>query len=239
MKITTQLTSLALLTALSCSVASAANIEYNFETGANISPAAQNATTVYTAPDVNTFGTGITVSNFNLEDRNGVDYSRFVDLGGGSVEAAVGTANNSYYQASFTLTIDDTVTVDLSSLTFDSSFRFTGTNISVIEPDFFITVDGVQGVTQNFDWNHAHTASNPDYQSNTGIAANLAGLTSLTDTEVTFTWALGVNKNNSFANAALGLDNISLTGTVVPEPGTYALLAGCLALAAVMIRRRR
>ena len=32
-----------------------------------------------------------------------------------------------------------------------------------------------------------------------------------------------------------------LTGdlSVIPEPGTYALLAGCFALASVMIRRRR
>jgi len=31
----------------------------------------------------------------------------------------------------------------------------------------------------------------------------------------------------------------SFTGTVIPEPGTYALLAGCFALASVMVRRRR
>jgi cytoskeletal protein CcmA (bactofilin family) len=31
----------------------------------------------------------------------------------------------------------------------------------------------------------------------------------------------------------------TFSGVVVPEPGTYALLAGCFALASVMIRRRR
>ena len=38
------------------------------------------------------------------------------------------------------------------------------------------------------------------------------------------------------ANTTQGLQ---LSLTVIPEPGTYALLAGCFALASVMIRRRR
>lgn len=36
-----------------------------------------------------------------------------------------------------------------------------------------------------------------------------------------------------------GAGSGSFSGIVVPEPGTYALLAGCFALASVMIRRRR
>lgn len=38
-------------------------------------------------------------------------------------------------------------------------------------------------------------------------------------------------------NEQVAMDNIFLT--VIPEPGTYVLLAGCLALGAVMIRRRK
>ena len=48
----------------------------------------------------------------------------------------------------------------------------------------------------------------------------------------------------SFAalEAAFNITDLGLNGTslsLIPEPGTYALLAGCFALASVMIRRRR
>jgi hypothetical protein len=42
---------------------------------------------------------------------------------------------------------------------------------------------------------------------------------------------------SSNLNEQVAMDNISLA--VIPEPGTYALLAGCLALGAVMIRRHK
>jgi len=47
------------------------------------------------------------------------------------------------------------------------------------------------------------------------------------------------DNTNPFANffQLSGTDNETLT--VVPEPGTYALLVGCLALTGVMLRRRR
>jgi len=34
-------------------------------------------------------------------------------------------------------------------------------------------------------------------------------------------------------------DNINISGTAVPEPGTFALISGCLALTSIMLRRRR
>ncbi len=45
-----------------------------------------------------------------------------------------------------------------------------------------------------------------------------------------------IQANNNNGSRTLNLDSISV---VVPEPGTYALLAGCFALSSVMLRRRR
>jgi hypothetical protein len=47
--------------------------------------------------------------------------------------------------------------------------------------------------------------------------------------------------NEAFGGTGIyaGLTGITTTGTVVPEPSTYAALAGLCALGAVMVRRRR
>ena len=43
--------------------------------------------------------------------------------------------------------------------------------------------------------------------------------------------------NNTFIN--FGIDNLVITGAAVPEPSTYAILAGFAAFGLVMVRRRR
>jgi hypothetical protein len=41
------------------------------------------------------------------------------------------------------------------------------------------------------------------------------------------------------SSALASAGNLSVTGSAVPEPGTYALLAGGAGLAAALVRRRR
>ena len=62
-------------------------------------------------------------------------------------------------------------------------------------------------------------------QNESTFAANVTFMLNGDDVTDDFTWN--------------GAGSGSFDGIVVPEPGTYALLAGCFALASVMIRRRR
>lgn len=65
-----------------------------------------------------------------------------------------------------------------------------------------------------------------------------SALSNLSNDEVVeFRFYFSDSSSNSLVNSRL--DNIKLNGTVIPEPGSYALLGGCLALAWVMVRRRR
>ncbi|MGD7654594.1 MAG: PEP-CTERM sorting domain-containing protein [Verrucomicrobiales bacterium] len=222
---------------LVATAAPAATIEYDFEDTANISVySPQTADSEYTAPDFNDFGSGITVSSFTLTDRDAGEYSRFVNIGGGSVEAAVGSGGSDLL-ASFTITIDDTVIVGLNDIVFDSSARWTqGVAVDDVFVDFYTTVGGIQGSTSSFDWTHD---GDPAYQSQDGNSVDLSALTGLTNTTVTFTWELGTDRNNTFARIAQGLDDITLTGTIVPvpEPSTIALVSGFLGC--WVMRRRR
>ncbi len=218
---------------LTAGAASAATLSYTFETPDNISGTGTEE--VYTAPDTNDFGSGITVSDFTMEDR--IDYySRFTDIDGGSVEAAVGGAGAGL-ALSFTLTIDDTVSVDLANILFDTSARWTESgSIDDVFVGFAVSVDSTEEITGTFDWIHD---GNPNYQTVTGNEADLSALTGLTDTTVTFTWSLYGDRNNTFARIAYGLDDIVLTGTIsaVPEPGNF-VFGGLLVLVPVMARRR-
>ncbi|MDF7826520.1 Ig-like domain-containing protein [Pontiellaceae bacterium B12227] len=190
-------------------------IAYTFETRANISGATNNI--VYTAPDVNTFGAGVAAGDLELYDgTQATDYGRFTDLGGGSVEAAVNDRSGSS-PASFSLAIGDTVAVDLTNMTFDTSYRCTLTGNTTVEWDFYTIVEGVTNNMASGGFTHTGGAN---YQSPASASGNIAltGLASLSDTVVEFVWELTGSRVNTFGKTAFGLDDIVLTGTMSPVP---------------------
>ncbi len=224
---------------ITAGAASAATIGYTFQTSGNITNAG-GVNEAYSAPDTNDFGAGITVSSFTMADRDATEYSRFTSIGGGATntQAALGHGGAALI-ASFTVTIDNTVTVDLTNIKFDTSlFWGNSGNANVVEQ--FSTVLGANPATNvtNANWTHN---GGTNYQENpaNNQSINLTGLTGLTDTTVTFRWSFSSDRSNTFATIASGLDDINLTGTIaaVPEPSTFALLG--LGVAGLLIRRRR
>lgn len=198
---------------VSVMVSSAAGIAVTFDDPDRISGAESGI--VYDSPDVNTFGSGVTVSRVELSDgEDGTShYGRIVDVGGGSAEAAL-TDRGSPGTISFTVTVDDTVTIDLSRISFATAFRFTNTGDSTVNWEFSTSVGGVTGNETSGEWIHD---GGLNYQSPAEASGDvvLAGMSGLTDTAVTFTWVLDSTRSNTFAVAALGLDDVVLEGAVV------------------------
>ena len=86
------------------------------------------------------------------------------------------------------------------------------------------------GTTGNFEYTMTNQRSGAtNTVSRTGLA--------LASNEVFF--AFGSAPSSGDITSDSYFDNINITGTAVPEPGTFALLSGCLALTSIMLRRRR
>jgi hypothetical protein len=77
-----------------------------------------------------------------------------------------------------------------------------------------------------------------DFASSASPTGGTISLASLADQTGSFgirLYALGSNHSGQ----TWAVNDYAVNGTVIPEPSTYALLSGCLALGAVMLRRGR
>lgn len=137
---------------------------------------------------------------------------------------------------SFTVTIPADVIVNFSELSFiDGIDSGTGSNNTFSQWDLSISIGS------------GSPNSGTEFVAGTGFSQSantvtLSGLTGLSGTDVTFTWAVNYGVTSDFSGSGNNnvrhafLDDVTLTGSVIPEP-TTALL-GSLGMLALLRRRR-
>lgn len=168
-------------------------------------------------------GDGITSSNWTATQSGSI---RSVGVQGGQVRALKDTGTDIH---TFTVTIPTLVSVDFTNLS------FTYGNVGGDTAPANITVSSnVSGGTFSQDtWTHT-ASTNFSGTANITLGGNF--LSDLTNRTVTFTFSDAAQGNNSSTGMYTFIDNVTLTGTVIPEPG--AALLGSLGLLALLHRRR-
>ena len=197
----------------------AATIMYDFDGGSASSSS-------------NDFGAGVTADN--------------VVLGGNGFESITMELNENRAQRklrdpatttlAITINISDSVVVDLTDLSFvDGIDSGTGSNTSYSQWDLAISTGSASPATgtRNIFGSGLTSSTN---------SLSLSGLTGLTDTSVTFTWTVNYGTTSDFSGGGNNnirhafLDDITFTGSVVPEPASIVLSSlGVL----LLLRRRR
>ncbi len=225
-----------LLALLSGAADAAILVQYNFND-------ASSAPSSVLAPSATT--PGVTPGNFTLNGgltgSNPVTYTPgWVGVPSSNVDLTNGTETTAVtYGDYFSLTITPTVgtTVNLATLTFDTAF-YVSTNLpATVTATYFIrsSRDGyANNVGGTFTENHQLAATTPVVFTPRTVDLSAAEFQNLT-APVTFRIYLYDSSNS--ATRYISIDNVTLNGTLVPEPST----SGILALAAVLplVRRRR
>ena len=227
-----KITKYALLSALiTIGSTQAATVVYNF-TGDTAIPSSSTTPKTSNATS-NDFGPGVMVSAFNINTGARSSITDSHGFAANDMHAYQSWSTGSPTM-SLTISVDDTHILDLSSISFLYGVIH---HKSDIDGTYTLTSSLGGGTIST----HTLDAVGGSLVSDTYTPTLGASFQNLTNTDVTFTWALSNNLGSNYTGDARGhvMDNIKLIGTVspVPEPSSTALIGlGGLAL---ILRRRK
>lgn len=129
-------------------------------------------------------------------------------------------------------------TIDSLAITFDiERYRI---NTAAASVTFFTSTNGSTWTAQTAGNSGAFTTGTNAYNFTSGTvisrSVTLTGLGLTNGSSFYLRWNFDTSGSNS---QGLGLDNVSLTASAIPEPSTYAAIFGTLALVGTVWHRRR
>lgn len=132
------------------------------------------------------------------------------------------------------------------SISYDVEKYRGGTNTAGFSIQMYYSTDGSSWTSagSNFLTSFAADANNNGFNPAPGTTSSITSsglnLAIAQGDSLYLAWNYSVTSGSTTSNAqALSLDNISLTAHAIPEPSTYAAIFGALALAGVVVHRRR
>ena len=211
-------------------------VEYSFNVDSNASTVDTNLTASAVALGAGIAGgAGLSGSSNSLFARASSTHSSNLLSIGHAI------ADNDYF--SFTVDVDTGYQMDLSSFQFDLGYTRNGTFNNkefkaylLTSIDGFVDANDILGSQQITVGANTTTATYPNGTTTITLSSlsQYQGITSSTE------FRIYIADTTGNSNYIQRLDNFTLNGavTAVPEPGTFALLGGSLALGFVMLRRR-
>lgn len=201
----------------------AATIIFTFDNPTAAMNGSNTGQTATQSASVNDFGSGISVSDYSAVSPTGG-----IAVVGGQMRALKKSDTDTH---TFTVTIPAGLNISFSSLAFDY-----GTVGADTAPANFLVSSNFAGGT--FTPNTAtHAAvANTSASADMDLGGSFTNILSASPTVITFTLADSAGGNNNSTAMYTWIDNVTLTGTVIPEPSA-AFLGGIGMLC--LLRRRR